>query len=91
MEYKIREGIVMETVCGTALLIATLDATRYCPYAMQLNESSAYIWDMLFRGKTVAEMTASVADDFGLSEEEARNTLTGYLEELKEQKYLLTE
>lgn len=51
MNYKIREGIVMETLCGTSLLIATLEARKYCPYVMQLNEASAYIWQMLLMGK----------------------------------------
>lgn len=91
MEYKIRDGIVKETICGTALLIATLEASRYCPYAMQLNDASAYIWDMLFQGKTVAQMTESVVKDFDLPEQEARDILDGYLKELKEQNYLLTE
>ena len=48
MNYKIRDGLVLETLCGTSLLIATLEARKYCPYVMQLNEASAYIWKMLF-------------------------------------------
>lgn len=90
MDYKIRDGIIMERVCGVPLLIATLEATRYCPYAMQLNEASAYIWEMLFQEKTVAEMTESVATDFNLSKEEAHNVLLDFLAELKEQNYLLS-
>lgn len=89
MSYKIRDGIVMETICGTSLLIATLEATKYCPYVMQLNEASAYIWRMLFDGKSMEEMTVLAARDFEITEEEARETLNSFLQGLAEQNYLI--
>lgn len=91
MRYKIRNGLVIETVCGTSLLIATLEARKHCPYVMRLNEASAYIWKLLFEGKTLDEMTALAAKDFELSPAEARETLTGFLASLIEQNYLMAE
>lgn len=91
MNYKIRDGIVMETVCGTSLLIATLEARKYCPYVMQLNEASVYIWKMLLDGKTLDEMTALATKDFEISSAEAYATLNGFLSSLMEQNYLIME
>lgn len=91
MNYKIREGIVMETLCGTSLLIATLEARKYCPYVMQLNESSAYIWSMLFEKKTQTEMKEQAAKDFGISPEEADEIINNFVEELVKQNYLIIE
>lgn len=91
MNYKIREGIVMETLCGTSLLIATLEARKYCPYVMQLNEASAYIWQMLFDGKTYEEMIKRAAEDFEISVEQAGETIESFLSDLIEKKYLIPE
>lgn len=91
MSYKIREGIVMETLCGTSLLIATLEARKYCPYVMQLNEASAYIWQMLFDGKTYEEMKKRAAEDFEISVEQAGETIESFLSDLIEKKYLIPE
>lgn len=89
MKYKIREGIVMETLCGTSLLIATLEARKYCPYVMQLNEASAYIWQMLFDGKTYEEMTECAAEDFEISVKQADETIKKFLSDLTEKNYLI--
>lgn len=91
MNYKIRDGIVMETVCGTSLLIATLEARKYCPYVMQLNEASVYICKMLLEGKTLDEMAALAAKDFEISSAEAYATLNDFLSSLMEQNYLIME
>lgn len=91
MNYKIREGIVMETLCGTSLLIATLEARKYCPYVMQLNEASVYIWRMLFEKKTQTEMREQAARDFGISPKEADEIINNFVEELVKQNYLIIE
>lgn len=91
MKYTIREGLVLESVCGVPLLIATLEARKHCPYLMQLNEASAYIWKMLFDGKTLAEMTALAANDFEITEEEAQQTLTAFLSDLEKHNYIILE
>ncbi len=91
MTYKIRDGIVMETICGVTLLIATLEASASCPYAAELNEASAYIWTMLFAGRSLEEMTDQAARDFEMTREEAREILRTYLEELADQNYLLVQ
>lgn len=91
MSYKIRDGIVMESLCGVSLLIATLEAREYCPYVMELNEASAYIWNMLFEGKTQDEMTELAAKDFQITTDEARETIQEFLAELIKQNYLIIE
>ncbi|MCI5530442.1 MAG: PqqD family protein [Blautia sp.] len=91
MNYRIQEGLVMETICGTSLLIATLKARKHCPYVMQLNEAAAYVWEMLFQGKMLDEMAARIADDFEMSEEEANDALKSFLLELEKDNYLIIE
>ena len=89
MEYRIRDGIVMESVCGRELLIATLEAREYCPYLVELNEASAYIWKRLFSGTSPDKIASDIAADYGLSEKEASETVDAFLSELIKQQYLL--
>lgn len=91
MNYRIQEGLVMETICGTSLLISTLEARKYCPYVMQLNEAAAYIWKMLFNGEMINEMAAQIAMDFEISVDEAYEALNSFLRELVEKNYLIIE
>ena len=89
--YKIRDGVVMETLCGVSLLIATTEARKYCPYVMQLNDASVYIWKMLFAGKCPEKMVEQAARDFDISIQEAGETIETFLSGLEEQNYLIIE
>ncbi len=91
MHYKVRDGIVMESLCGISLIIATLEARDHCPYVMQLNEASAYIWRLLFDRRSMEEMAALASKDFGITEAEAVEIIKSFLEELTEQNYLIVE
>lgn len=91
MQYKVRDGIVMESLCGVSLIIATLEARDHCPYVMQLNEASAYIWKLLFAGKSMEEMAALAAKDFGITEAEAAEIIKSFMDELRKQNYLIEE
>lgn len=42
MKYQIRPGVVLSEVCGEYLLLATMEASRYCPYVYQINETAAF-------------------------------------------------
>ena len=47
MDYQIRPGVVLTEACGEYLLLATLDASKYCPYVYQINETAAFFWRLL--------------------------------------------
>lgn len=82
MKITFRDGLVLETICGTTLVIATLAARSHCPYVMQLNEASVYLWKLLAEGKDTAEIAKMAAADFQISEELAQQTIEGFVEGL---------
>lgn len=88
MKYRIRDGIVMDRLCGIDLLIATLEARKTCPYVMQLNEASAFIWRMLFDGIGIEEMAQRAASKYQIPLQVASDTIMQFLNNLVEQKYI---
>ena len=79
MKYIVQKGVVRETICGQSLLISTKEAREYCPYLTQLNESSVFIWKMLEKGKSTDEMIQEIMHIYGITENEADEGLTEFL------------
>ena len=88
MKYKLQEGIVKEVICGQTVLIATKEAREHCPYLTQLNDSSAYIWDLLELGRSTEEMLADIVRDYQISEAEAREALIALVNDLEAQNFI---
>ncbi len=91
MKYSIRKGIVTETVCGRILLIATFEAREHCPYLVELNEASSYIWQRLAAGETTEAIARAVEKDFAIPFETAKNTVDSFVTQLVQQEYLILE
>lgn len=89
MKYHIRPGIFLENVCGTDLLVATMEARKFCPTVKRINAGGAYYWGLLEEGCEVDAMAKRASEDFGVSEEEVRPGLLTFLSKLKEQNYIL--
>ena len=88
MQYTIQDGLVLETVCGVSLLVATMEARHVCPYLTQLNEASAFVWSLLLEEKDTEEMLDIVTREYGTDRTEASETLHGLLDELEKQHYI---
>ena len=91
MKHRIRPGVVLTEVCGEFLLLATMDAARYCPHVYQVNETAAFFWKLLERGCTEEEMIAAVIAEYGVPEALVRRDLQRFFRELQEKGYCLAE
>lgn len=91
MKYRKQPGIVMETICGQSLLIATIEAREYCPYLTKLDESSAFIWKMIEDGRTTDEMVSEIVREYGISKEEAEHALMAFLNGMEENHFIIKE
>ena len=92
MGYKIREGVVFETICGQHRLIATMEARKHCPIVSALNESSAFVWRLLEEGLNENEMSRKIMDAFpDMEKTELIKLLEDFLFQLKKEGYLLSD
>lgn len=90
-KYLIRPGVVLSSVCGEHLLIATREARGKCPYAKQINNTGAYFWTLLEQGDDVENMVLSASDRFQAEPERIRPGLIRFIESLTSAGYLIPE
>lgn len=90
MDYVIREGIVLEEICGRYLLISTLAARDKCTYVKTVEPIVAYYWSMMEEGLSIDEMTKTAAKQFPeISDDVLRQDIQDLIIQLKEKGYLL--
>lgn len=89
-EYVIREGVVLEEICGRYLLISTLAAREKCTYVKTIEPIVAYYWIMMEEGLSVDEMTENASKQFPEVEKTVlKQDIIDLISQLKENGYLL--
>lgn len=90
--YKIRDGIVLETIAGRYLLISTSALNSECPYVKMINDLAAYYWELIVNGFSFDEMINKASQDFSIDDrEELENDLNDLINELYRFGYLVSE
>lgn len=91
-EYKIREGIVLESILGRYLLISTHAALDRCSYVRRIEDIVAYYWEMMEEGLSVDEMADKASELFnGVEKDELKKDIQELIKQLKEYGYLLSD
>ena len=92
MRYKVREGVVLETICGQYRLIATLEARKHCPIVSALNESSAFVWELLEEGLDDADIEDRIMQEYpDIDRGNARRVLDTFVSSLQKEGYIIPE
>ena len=91
MKYRIRPGVVLAEVCGEYMLLATLDASRHCPYVYQLNETAAAFWRWMAQGLDEDAVVAAAAAEYEAPAALIRRDLRTLAAALWEKGYILAE
>lgn len=89
-EYQIRNGIVLERICGKYVLISTEAARNKCYYIRKIEDIVAFYWEMMEQGLSIDEMTQKAVQIFqDVDEKEIRKDIEELIIEMKEAGYLL--
>ena len=91
ISYHTRSGVLLTHICGEYLLVADRDARQTCPYVRHINETAALLWKMLERSASADELISELCSEYQIDEPQAEAAVKGYLEQLKQHGYLLTE
>lgn len=89
MEYRIRDGLVLDTVCGEPLLVATRKARPYCPYVTIMNKDSVFVWQMLEKRMTLREMLKQTAEEYDIPDAGAEEVLLPFLKGMLQKGYIV--
>lgn len=91
MKYNILPGIVKAQVCGETLLVAAGEARGKAPYVRNLNETAAFIWDMLEQDADDAAIIAALCSQYGIDEATAKLAKDSFIAQLAQEGYMRQE
>ncbi len=89
MNYRVREGIILRNICDEWLLIAVGVASQHCMYVRQVNETLAFYWTLIEKGKSKKEIVQAAMDNFEVSEEQAEQDIENLISQLVKMNYLI--
>ena len=90
--YKTRDGVVLATVCGESLLVSASSLRGICPFVTVLNDSSAFLWNRLRNGASLAELENAVQTEYEIDDPlSVRTVIEAFLQRMSELNYLIME
>lgn len=91
--YSLRGGVVLTTICGQDILVATPQARPFCKKLQEINPTGGDIIRFLEgEARTFDELMAFLAGEYEIEDPgEIREDIRGFLKILTEQGYVLEE
>ena len=91
MDYRIRPGIVLISICDEHILVATREAREFCTYVQQINAAAAYYWKLLEQGMAINDIVKKAAEHFGIPEIIVLINVNKFMDKLETAGYLIKE
>ena len=92
MKYRTRNGVVLTEVCDQFLLVSAEKNWDFCPYVIQINETSAFLWRKLELGADLETLVLAVAEEYKVEDfNAAREAIESFIRQMSEMNYLLSE
>ena len=89
MRYKTRTGVLLTSICGSYYLVCAKSLLPECPYVVNINETSAFLWQLLVDGASLEQMVSSVAEEYEVDDpEEIKGAITGFIQQMQSLHYL---
>ena len=89
MKFRVREGVVLERVCGENILIATLKARESCPNVTQINDAAAVLWNAFSQDMDFESIVENITLNYDISENDARQTIMEFATNMEKNGYLI--
>ena len=88
--YKTRPGVVLTSICGEYVLVAASAVREFCPYVMEFNETSAFLWERLRHGADLDSLMVALGEEYELDDPNAaKAAVEAFLRQMLELNYLL--
>ena len=92
MKYHTRRGIVLTTVGEQKVLVSAVSLHDRVPYVTDINDTTAFCWELLSSGCTEEELIRSVLEEYDeVGPETVRRDISLLVQQLAEQGYLAAE
>lgn len=81
---KVTDDVVRREIAGETLLIPVGEAALRLNGLVSLNETGAFLWDLLKEERTAEELTGALCREFDVAEETAAADVAAFLSQVKE-------
>ena len=81
---KRKDNFVMQNVAGEYLLVPLGEKVMDMNAVITLNSTSAHIWSLLDRDRTIDELTAAVVERFDVDQARAHTDIEKFLKKIAE-------
>lgn len=78
--YVAKDGFVKRDIAGETLLVAVGERTQEFNGMVMLNETGAFLWDLLSEPKSGAEMVAALLEEFETDDATAERDIRAFLD-----------
>lgn len=85
---KIKSGFMLRKVGGRNVVVAVGAASREFNGIIKLNETGAFLWELLRTERTPEELTAALLEEYDIGEETAAADVGAFLKKLEEAELL---
>lgn len=80
---KRSSSFLLQNVAGTVVVVPVGEATAKFPGMMRLNETGAYLWELLEQEQTVSTLVEALMTQYEIDEPTARTDVEAFLEKLR--------
>lgn len=91
MRWKLRDGIILTTVCGQSFLVRNDSAGHKRVSAVNINDSAAFICQKLRDGYSMEEIKRELPNEFEIPDNaDLDNMIYEFINSLEEQGYIVS-
>ena len=83
MIYKKNPDVVYRVIAGEAILVPISKDTQIAGRLFSLNETGAFIWELIDGQRTLAELLDAILNEHEVEEDTARDDLISLIKELE--------
>lgn len=86
---KIKEGYILREVLGNFIVVAVGDAALDFNGVISLNETGAFLWNVLAEDVTEEGLLKALTDEYEIDEKTAKDDVSKFLDKLREAEILV--
>ena len=86
---KIKEGFILREVAGSFIVVAVGEAVKTYNGLITLNETSAFLWNLLVKGATEDEVVGALLGEYEVEKEDAVKGVKSFINKLVEAKLVI--
>ena len=86
---RIKDGFVVRDIMGQCVVVATGEASEDFSGMIKLNDTGKDIWEGVAAGKSEAEITDKIVEDYDVDKERAKASVSKFIVDMKDKGFII--